>query len=58
MHAPARAINVRRRTPSSRHARISDHGKPTIHLAINLIHLLATMGAVIETAREICEWVR
>jgi hypothetical protein len=35
----------------------SGHGDPRIHLAINLVHLLATIGAVIETTRELCEWL-
>jgi hypothetical protein len=33
------------------------HGDPKIHLAVNLVHLLATAGAVIETARELGEWL-
>jgi hypothetical protein len=33
------------------------HGNPKLHLAVNLIHLLATMGAVIETARELGDWL-
>jgi hypothetical protein len=32
-------------------------GNPKIHLAVNVVHLLATAGAVIETARELCEWL-
>jgi hypothetical protein len=33
------------------------HGNPKIHLAVNIVHLLATAGAVIETARELVEWL-
>jgi hypothetical protein len=34
-----------------------NHGNPKLHLAVNVVHLLATAGAVIETARELCEWL-
>jgi hypothetical protein len=38
-------------------ARAANHGNPKIHLAVNIIHLLATAGAVIETARELGDWL-
>jgi hypothetical protein len=41
----------------SAHPSVGGHGNPKIHLAVNLVHLLATAGAVIETARELCEWL-
>jgi hypothetical protein len=41
----------------STHASAGSHGNPKIHLAVNLVHLLATAGAVIETARELSEWL-
>jgi hypothetical protein len=44
--------------PASVHpAGAGSHGNPKIHLAVNLVHLLATAGAVIETARELSEWL-
>lgn len=41
----------------TRHAEAGGHGSPKLYLAINLVHLLATMGAVIETARELGGWL-
>lgn len=36
---------------------VGHSGDPRMHLAINVVHLLATAGAIIETAREIVEWL-
>ena len=39
------------------HASTPSHGNPKLHLAVNIIHLLATMGAMIETARALGGWL-
>jgi hypothetical protein len=43
--------------PGPAHSAGGGHGNPKIHLAVNLVHLLATAGAVIETARELADWL-
>jgi hypothetical protein len=43
--------------PNPQHVAAASHDNPRLHLAVNLIHLIATMGAVIETARELGDWL-
>jgi hypothetical protein len=58
MHASVRPVTKSNRRTSGAHNVIANtHGNVKLHLAVNLIHLLATAGALIETAREISEWL-
>ena len=34
-----------------------EHNGPLGELAIAMIHLLATLGAIVETGRALCEWL-
>jgi hypothetical protein len=62
MHILAYSLTITKRSNSFKPAAVqaaaaAHRGNPRIELAIHLVHLLATMGAVIEIGHEVAEWL-